>query len=344
MSSDEPVADEDGIYEDSDRGYEPATITVETTVEANEAPAPSEPQPVSISNDDLLVALEKLARETGTTVIPDKPYQINELTLQKLLGANYDDLIKGMSSSKLILPGIDEMNDEVFEVSFTAYGLERLGQRFQQVREQKVAAHARQVERATADAKLLLQYFHPKQPDEAVRVTAEKLKRLLAEPSEDRLEQRLDLLYTTKILTASICGDGEYELVFLTKGIELAEEMPRPPIKPGPKTHRTQLTRTREDGTKVVIDIRNLVNAVLSTPERASRACLYWVDVFKDPESPSQMKTRVRLNLERADALWGRDLEKENPGLYLHVMQALGHPEKAAVNPILAMDDMEAGF
>jgi hypothetical protein len=112
--------------------------------------------------------------------------------------------------------------------------------------------------------------------------------------------------------------------------------------KPGAKTHGRQLTQTLEDGTKLVIDTRNLVNAVLATPERAARACIYWVDVFRDPESPA-MKTRVRLNLERADALWGGRLEEENPGLYLRIMQALGHPEKSALNPILALDDMEEG-
>lgn len=112
--------------------------------------------------------------------------------------------------------------------------------------------------------------------------------------------------------------------------------------KPGPKSHDTQLTRTLEDGTRLVIDTRNLSGAVLSTPERAARSCLYWIDVFKDEESSPEMKTKMRMNLERADALWGHDLEEQNPGLYLQVMQALGHPEKAALNPIFTLDDMEA--
>jgi hypothetical protein len=116
-----------------------------------------------------------------------------------------------------------------------------------------------------------------------------------------------------------------------------------PKEKPGPKTHATQLTRTLEDGTKLVLDTRNLSGAVLSTPERAARSCLYWLDVFKDPENPGQ-KTKMRMNLERADALWGRELEQQDPGLYLRIMQVLGHPGKAALNPLLVLDDREAGF
>jgi len=144
-----------------------------------------------------------------------------------------------------------------------------------------------------------------------------------------------DLVVTNEGVTLVFTTEGEYILSAVLGTVHQ---------KPGPKTHATQLTRILNDGTKAVIDTRNLSGAVLSTPERAARSCLYWLDVYRDPEIPPEQKTKMRMNLERADALWGRELEQENPGLYLRVMQALGHPEKAALNPILALDNMEEGF
>jgi hypothetical protein len=294
------------------------------------------------NNDDLLGALEKISREIGGSLIADKDYQINQATLQKTLGENYDELIKGMFFAKLILPGLDELSNEIFDLSFTPYGLECLNQRTRQVHEQTLTTKTRQAEQATADAKLLLGYFHPKRPDETVKVTPEKLGQLLGETSGESLQRRLDLLYTTNYLAANICGEDEYEIVFRTKGVELSREEPKTG-RPGPKTHTRQLTQTLPDGTRMVLDTRNLSGAVLATAERAARASLFWVDIFNDPESPPKTKTKMRMNLERADALWGRDLEQQSPSLYLRVMQALGHPEKASLNPILTLDDMEGG-
>ena len=53
------------------------------------------------------------------------------------------------------------------------------------------------------------------------------------------------------------------------------------------------------------------------------------------------MKTRMRPSLECADAFWGPELNELDPALYLRMMIVLGYPEKASLNPILLLDELQ---
>ena len=111
--------------------------------------------------------------------------------------------------------------------------------------------------------------------------------------------------------------------------------------KPGPKTNVRQITWILPDGTKTAGDLRNMINAVLATAERAATSCMLWLDVYNDPSTQPSTKTRVRINLERATSLWGPELDKHDPPLYQRMMMSLGHPEKSCLNPNLVLEDME---
>ncbi len=212
-------------------------------------------QTEAFTDEMLLEAFQKLGNEIGGHLREGKAYPINEKTLESLLGKDYDELINQMYLAEYITPGIDEMKDNIFEIWFTSTGLTALKQRSKQIQEDKLATQRLQVEQATVDAKLLTQRFRPKKPDETIKATCEKLHELLGESTESTLEDRLDRLFTSKFCAANISGQGEYEITFFTKSVELAAEQEKPP-----RLVSRQKTVVDDEGVRHKIDLTNLRN------------------------------------------------------------------------------------
>jgi hypothetical protein len=272
--------------------------------------APMTEEPVC----DLLEAFQKLSNEIGGQLCEGKAFPINEKTLEQVLGEDYNELIEGMYSAEYIVPGIDEMKDNIFEIWFTSTGLAALKQRGKQIQEDRLATQKRQAEQAATDAKLLIRYFRPKKPDEAVKITLEKVGQVLAEPSEENLQKRLDLLYTTNYLAANLCGKDEYEITFYTKGVELSREEPKPPRQ----VHR-QITIEGKQ-----IDVRNranfdLLNARIEDVENLSQSYLHQMR----SQPTKRQRRRLTCELQRVMTLRGKDLSRP---LYGSVCLRLGMP------------------
>jgi hypothetical protein len=88
---------------------------------------------------NILSAVDLLARETGGSPVSEKACQVHQVTLQKVLGEGYRDLIVRMFHADFIDVGLDDVNNEAFEFSFTERGIESLKRQTQQVREQRLA-------------------------------------------------------------------------------------------------------------------------------------------------------------------------------------------------------------
>lgn len=96
------------------------------------------------------------------------------------------------------------------------------------------------------------------------------------------------------------------------------------------------------DGVKKHIELRSLVGSLLGGPvDVVARACQSWLQDL-EVEEGEHVKRQVHIYLERFEARWGAELDQYDSALYMRVCMALGKPQKASLNPILALDDMEA--
>jgi lauroyl/myristoyl acyltransferase len=86
--------------------------------------------------------------------------------------------------------------------------------------------------------------------------------------------------------------------------------------RPGPKTHRTQVTVNG-----VELELRSIIGRMLYTtsPANLANACRLWLADLR-LERPARVRRRVRINLERAIGVRGDDLD---PALRQQIMDAL---------------------
>lgn len=96
------------------------------------------------------------------------------------------------------------------------------------------------------------------------------------------------------------------------------------------------------DGVRKHVELRSLVGSLLGGPvDVVARACQSWLQDL-EVEEKDHVKRQVHIYLERFEARWGPELNQYDPALYLQVCMSLGKPQKASLNPILALPDMEA--
>lgn len=270
-------------------------------------------------------SLQALAELAGGKPIAEKIYQVNQQTLIECLGEGYVKVVNRLLGKSWLVPGLDDVNPSVVEFCFEPEGIQKL-QELKQQRVQETQASKEALEAlASADAKHLTQHFRPKKPDEAVKVTLEKLHKLLGESTESTLEDRLERLYVTKYCAANLCGENEYEIVFLTKGVELSlEEMPQPPTRPGVKTCGRQFTATQEDGTRVKYDTRigRVFNILHADSEVLADVAYGDLNQFRNTQN-KRVRRRLKAELRGMMLLRGRDLPRD---LYGSVCLRLGMP------------------